>query len=97
MLNRGRVHLGLATVAVKTRDPAVRSKTGLRTGLWSGPRSVWSAVVAELETGPAVWSLVLAAWDRWCWSQTGLNRTGPLVGRDEYNHDDRIALMGDGS
>jgi hypothetical protein len=26
------------------RDPAVRSGTGLQTGLWSGPRSVWSAV-----------------------------------------------------
>jgi hypothetical protein len=80
-----------------TRDPAVRSQTGLRTGLWSGLRSVWSAVVAELETGPAVWSLVLAAWNRWCWSQTGLNRTRPLVGKDEYNHDVQIALMGDES
>jgi hypothetical protein len=62
------------------RVPAVRSQTGLRTGLWSGPRLVWSAVAAELGTEPAVWSLVLAAWDRWCWSQTGLNQTGPLVG-----------------
>jgi hypothetical protein len=26
------------------RDPVVRSGTGLQTGLWSGPRSVWSAV-----------------------------------------------------
>jgi hypothetical protein len=26
------------------RDPVVRSETGLQTGLWSGPRSVWSVV-----------------------------------------------------
>jgi hypothetical protein len=48
-------------VDIGTRDPAVRSKTGLRAGLWSGLQSVWSVVVADLETGPAVWALVLAA------------------------------------
>jgi hypothetical protein len=32
------------SVGVAARDPVVRSGTGLQTGLWSGPRSVWSAV-----------------------------------------------------
>ena len=46
------------------RVSVVRSRTGPKTSLWSGPQSVQSAVLDCLRTGPMVWSLVLKSQDR---------------------------------
>jgi hypothetical protein len=46
------------------RVSVVRSRTGPKTGLWSGPQSVQSAVLDYLRTGPMVWSSVLKSEDR---------------------------------